>query len=74
MSSDEEVSTFYLILKPVPETITISTVMRCLINKQFPVKKIKRISNKVCGEDCWIAACNLMNVGWVAWDVCQNWS
>ncbi|KAL5260399.1 hypothetical protein ACHWQZ_G010499 [Mnemiopsis leidyi] len=47
MSSDEEINTFYLILKPVPEDITISTVMRCLIDKKFPVKKIKRISNKV---------------------------
>ena len=47
MSSDEEINTFYLILKPVPEDIVISTVMRSLIEKKFPVKKIKRISNKV---------------------------
>ncbi|XP_063679895.1 uncharacterized protein LOC134815307 isoform X2 [Bolinopsis microptera] len=50
MSSDEEINTFYLILKPVPEDIVISTVMRSLIEKKFPVKKIKRISNKVTRE------------------------
>lgn len=52
MSVDEEVSTFYLILKPVPEDTSISSVMRVLIEKQFPVKKIKRISNKVTFTFC----------------------
>ena len=46
MTGSEEVGTFYLILKPVPEDITISAVMRVLIERQFPVRKIKRISNK----------------------------
>ena len=47
MNGSEDIGTFYLILKPVPEDITISTVMRVLIERQFPVRKIKRISNKV---------------------------
>ena len=59
MSSDEEINTFYLILKPVPEDIVISTVMRSLIEKKFPVKKIKRISNKVGIENFVTAICNL---------------
>ena len=59
MSSDEEINTFYLILKPVPEDIVISTVMRSLIEKKFPVKKIKRISNKVGNANFVIAICTL---------------
>jgi hypothetical protein len=54
MASNEEINTFYLILKPIPEDINISTVMRSLIEKRFPVKKIKRISNKVRRYKCFL--------------------